>query len=871
MTDKEEKQIGNAFAVSVEAERTEDATPGNQNDNSGSAPSLTAGVGRPPTEAPPSTLEDDDDWSRKVETDEVLPASMTGPSSRNPDELPAHAITIDGVHEERPILRPTEPPRTMKEKLVQRERERRIETERARLKRQFALSNNRNEGGATEEREGMEEDVLPDIVPGRADSVATLGEESTMVHPDEESAERERIGFNMERFLRNSDSFNPQLEPTDEDQPTNATESGGVLMERFLNEDPVVVGAVGPPDTTTPINPMLADSQRSVSFDVGAANAGPGPQRVLTVPPSDGSIEANASSIQGEGHEHPSAIIDDLDNIASDDETPVALHEMPPSAQEEEPRVLFLTRADIEEMAAAEEASIANAPPSERDDNLSEVGELADFQPNPLHRGDFSDTPTGTTAMDSVSLHGSEKPPSAMSSDRHSVDGAGSANDTVTAQPPSEKDILSPMRDIETVRPVVELSEEVKQPPLCADDLEEGKIGHNDEDIVNRRIRPGMAGLMANANNRTSAPATAAEESAAAAIVDDFDFDKEDDAKSVTAEMNDSFQNLPDDHHGWGDAEDSDRVGAPAINSSSLMVNGSGYGAMEEGQPSNERGSSSMTSRNMLRDETAPLLGDVPPEIITRRQKSDGTRRESSTVLSLNLRLNSIFSDVRSDEEGEKAVIHNESRQYLDSSAFTRAAPERMFALTITLLLEIPVLLMISGGSDALCELVGRRRYQLLVSFIPLTSAISGNVGLQASTLTTRAISHEHVTEGNFMLWLGKEMGAACYLGVGMGCLLGFIAYMASGMDIAFGITILIAQFVSIVTAGCTGTLAPLLFSFIFKRDSGKWGGPLETAVQDIVGSFAMVVISYRILLWLGPGPIDPSDVCGPTSGEDLA
>jgi len=53
------------------------------------------------------------------------------------------------------------------------------------------------------------------------------------------------------------------------------------------------------------------------------------------------------------------------------------------------------------------------------------------------------------------------------------------------------------------------------------------------------------------------------------------------------------------------------------------------------------------------------------------------------------------------------------------------------------------------------------------------------------------------------------------------------------------------------------------LFSLIFKRDSGKWGGPLETAIQDIVGSFAMVVISYKILGFLGTDPIDPSDVCG--------
>lgn len=170
---------------------------------------------------------------------------------------------------------------------------------------------------------------------------------------------------------------------------------------------------------------------------------------------------------------------------------------------------------------------------------------------------------------------------------------------------------------------------------------------------------------------------------------------------------------------------------------------------------------------------------------------------------------------------------------------------------------------MISGGSGALCELIGRTRYQLMMGFIPLTSAISGNVGLQASTLTTRAISHRHVTSKSYRSWFLTEIGAAAYLGLGMGLLLGSIAFVASGMDMAFGITILIAQFISIVTAGVTGTFAPLLFSFFFNRDSGKWGGPLETAVQDIVGSFAMVIISYHILLFLGPGHVAPGDVCG--------
>ena len=191
------------------------------------------------------------------------------------------------------------------------------------------------------------------------------------------------------------------------------------------------------------------------------------------------------------------------------------------------------------------------------------------------------------------------------------------------------------------------------------------------------------------------------------------------------------------------------------------------------------------------------------------------------------------------------------------------AFPERFFALIVTLIVEIPVLLMISGGSDRLCMLIGRRRYQLMMGFLPLSSAISGNCGLQASTLTTRAVSHCHVTKTSYCKWLGTEVASAACLGCGMGIVLGSYGYVVSGMDRAFGLTIFMAQFVSIVTAGFTGTLAPLIFSFIFHRDSALYGGPLETAVQDIVGSFAMVVLSYRMLVFFGPMEISPDDVCG--------
>ena len=165
--------------------------------------------------------------------------------------------------------------------------------------------------------------------------------------------------------------------------------------------------------------------------------------------------------------------------------------------------------------------------------------------------------------------------------------------------------------------------------------------------------------------------------------------------------------------------------------------------------------------------------------------------------------------------------ISKEAEEYRSCSAFQRAFPERSFALIVTLVFELPTLFLISGGSDRLCSLIGRKKYTTLISLLPLISAIAGNVGLQASTLTTRAISHSQVRIDNYMTWLGKEIIAALYLGVAIGTVLASMSFYMTH-SFPFALSIFVAQFIGIVTAGATGTLAPLLFTFIFQRDSGK-------------------------------------------------
>jgi hypothetical protein len=796
-----------------------------------------------------TTLDDDDNWSHHVETDETAAGAFLHDESFRMESVQEEGEEEATANNSIRNPSPYQPELSLKEKLVLRERERRIETERARLKRIFANNNNHDPGNTNDAADEELNLNMPEN--------GSVAEESTKAYPDEEyTAETtgNSLGFNMERFLRNSDTgtFDPQLESTLPDDETNK-----VVMQRFLND------------------PVELDQQRSVSVDtLQQRNEAPKDEAFLPPEPFLGSY------------------IDDHDDNHSSDKQEDDLHN-----HTEEPRVLRLTEADMQEMVAMDQVSIGNAPPSEREDEeLSEIGELADF--GRRHITTFSeDTPT--TAQDSASMQSelnnmhlahfttttTAKTHSTTSEDQVSMNDEASINET---HPPS---VIA--ADDELPQQLVDNSLLVQGRSIMPLGPEE--VPGDNEVVLNRTIRPGMVHLQSLQQQTARNPsADVASMPREPIVVEGFDFDKDAPTSPLpnqSLHCEDSYRDLPLDSWSPAGKMQVSPIGKKRMTAIPAVI---GEESDENNLllPRNENDLSATSEFNRTDfipfkhqtrsiSEVTPLLatgskdlfGGVPPEIVTRRTMSEANMKGTALVgneprrfdinrQSLVSQVDSVFSDVRSEEESSVEAVNNESEFYKNSSIFARAFPERIFALTVTLIFEIPVLLMISGGSDALCGLVGRTRYQLLMGFIPLTSAISGNVGLQASTLTTRAISHRHVTTKSYFPWFVAEVGAAACLGCGMGFLLGSIAFFASGMDLPFGLTIMFAQFISIVTAGFTGTFAPLLFSFIFKRDSGKWGGPLETAIQDIVGSFAMVVLSFHILKSFGVGPLSPDDVC---------
>lgn len=277
---------------------------------------------------------------------------------------------------------------------------------------------------------------------------------------------------------------------------------------------------------------------------------------------------------------------------------------------------------------------------------------------------------------------------------------------------------------------------------------------------------------------------------------------------------------------------------------------------LETGEPVQQpvRESSSIAPR-----KSSSIVPRLSSSIVPRLSSSIGGL--TSMEIARSRRLDELECQGDSNEPDADDVAEN----YASMGIWGRACPERYFALLVTLAIETPVSLLVGEGSGPLVDRIGLDRYTLFMAFLPLTSAISGNVGLQASTLTTRAITTGHCTTKNLFKWFCKELGAAVVLAWGCGLAVFLLAFIwtavdkSTATDTGFAITVGLAQVFSITVAGITGTLAPVLFSFVLKRDSGKWSGPLETAVQDIAGTFAVVYVAQWILLFFIQVGVSPA------------
>jgi magnesium transporter len=171
----------------------------------------------------------------------------------------------------------------------------------------------------------------------------------------------------------------------------------------------------------------------------------------------------------------------------------------------------------------------------------------------------------------------------------------------------------------------------------------------------------------------------------------------------------------------------------------------------------------------------------------------------------------------------------------MDQRTAVQVARLRLPWLLGTMGIELGAGLVIANFNEVL------QRVILLASFMPVISAVSGNVGLQAAAIVVRGLDTGHVSLSRWSRQVSKELTTTLLMALACGIVLGTVGVIWSRHP-TFGIVIGVAMTCSMLTAGLMGTLIPM-FSKRFGFDPATTAGPFETAFQDVIG--------FAVFLWL--------------------
>ncbi|KAJ3014345.1 hypothetical protein HKX48_005200 [Thoreauomyces humboldtii] len=188
-------------------------------------------------------------------------------------------------------------------------------------------------------------------------------------------------------------------------------------------------------------------------------------------------------------------------------------------------------------------------------------------------------------------------------------------------------------------------------------------------------------------------------------------------------------------------------------------------------------------------------------------------------------------------------LIDTDDARKMQRTPFWRIAMYRFPAIMLTLCLELVVAAIIDRYTPI------RTVFPLLSAFFPVLSSISGNVGLQASTTTLRALATGHASNSSFhdvMRVMLKEFLSALMIAIVAGIVLTGIGLAWSG-SLAFGLVTGFSILVSSSCGGIIGSTGPLLFKKL-GIDPALTAGPFETAVQDMVGVAVYLGLANAIL-----------------------
>ncbi len=138
----------------------------------------------------------------------------------------------------------------------------------------------------------------------------------------------------------------------------------------------------------------------------------------------------------------------------------------------------------------------------------------------------------------------------------------------------------------------------------------------------------------------------------------------------------------------------------------------------------------------------------------------------------------------------------------------------------------------------------GITKVPALAFFIPLITAMGGNVGVQSSAIVVQSLAKGSGQFGSILQKLGKEAIVALVNGIILSAIIyGIAFYFENG---TLGLVVSISLFTVIIFAALFGTLIPLVLNH-YKIDPALATGPFVTTLNDIVGLFIYFTVGMLL------------------------
>jgi len=187
-------------------------------------------------------------------------------------------------------------------------------------------------------------------------------------------------------------------------------------------------------------------------------------------------------------------------------------------------------------------------------------------------------------------------------------------------------------------------------------------------------------------------------------------------------------------------------------------------------------------------------------------------------------------------EEAEKdmQLASGISEKIESSSSVWRISRARLPWLIIGMLGGILGAQVISGFEGGISEV------PKLAFFIPLITAMGGNVGVQSSAIVVQSLAKGNDQFGSIMKKIAKESLVAVVNGILLSLIVYGFAYIFDSATL--GWVVGLSLFTVIMFAAVFGTLIPLLLDR-YKIDPALATGPFITTLNDVLGLFIYLTI----------------------------